>query len=187
MVGKQISHPALSQCETTSTASPALANHASRSVAFSVVRSTVSDVCTRVIVSIPLTYRKGVTGNASAQHGAYYSCMELKRYRDASVFEFGDLQIRELTPDVFDVASFAEIVVPVGADREPRVSAKEHRMYICFVGEIEFSVNGESIRLATGDVLHISEGETYGFHNGGYQDGRLLLIRVPGPSLSQNP
>ncbi len=113
--------------------------------------------------------------------------MELKRYRDAQAFEFGDLQIRELTPDVFDAASFAEIVVPVGADREPRVSAKEHRMYICFVGEVEFTVNDESLRLTTGDVLHISEGETYGFHNGGYQDGRLLLIRVPGPSLSQNP
>lgn len=113
--------------------------------------------------------------------------MELKRYLDAQVFEFGDLQIRELTPDAFDGASFAEIVVPIGADREPRVSAKDHRMYICFTGVIEFTVNDESIRLSSGDVLHIAEGETYGFHNGGYQDGRLLLIRVPGPSLPQNP
>ncbi|MCZ7534422.1 MAG: cupin domain-containing protein [Acidimicrobiia bacterium] len=112
--------------------------------------------------------------------------MELKRYSDAPVFKFGDLQLRELTPEVFDAASFAEVVVPIGADREPRVSSKEHRMYICFVGEVEFSVNGESIRLTTGDVLHISEGETYGFHNGGYQEVRLLLIRVPGPSIPQS-
>ncbi|MDA2978704.1 MAG: hypothetical protein O3B42_02925 [Actinomycetota bacterium] len=112
--------------------------------------------------------------------------MELKRYADANPFKFGDLQLRELTPDAFSGASFAEIVVPVGADREPRVSAKEHRMYICFVGEIQFSVDDNAFRMRTGDVLHIAEGEMYGFHNGGYQEGRLLLIRVPGPSIPQN-
>ncbi len=112
--------------------------------------------------------------------------MEYRKYTDAAPFEFGDLQLRELTPDAFDLASFAEIVVPIGADREPRVSAKTHRIYICFVGEIEFSVDDATIRITPGDVLHISEGETYGFHNGGYQEGRLLLIRVPGPSLPEN-
>lgn len=120
------------------------------------------------------------------QRAAYDRRMELKRYSNAAPFRFGDLELRELTPDAFDGASFAEVVIPVGADREPRVSAKDHRMYICFVGEIEFSVDNESFRLKTGDVVHIAEGEMYGFHNGGYQEGRLLLIRVPGPSLPQN-
>ncbi len=112
--------------------------------------------------------------------------MEYKRYNDVTAFEFGDLQLRELTPDAFTDASFAEIVVPVGADREPRTNAKTHRIYICFVGEIEFTVDEAVIRLTPGDVLHIAEGESYGFHNGGYQEGRLLLLRVPGPSLPEN-
>lgn len=112
--------------------------------------------------------------------------MELRKYADAAPFIFGDLELRELTPDSFSDASFAEIVVPIGADREPRVNAKTHRMYICFAGEIEFTVNGEAVRLETGDVLHIAEGERYGFHNGGYQVGRLLLLRVPGPSMPEN-
>jgi mannose-6-phosphate isomerase-like protein (cupin superfamily) len=112
--------------------------------------------------------------------------MELRKYRDASPFAFGDLELRELTPDAFSDASFAEIVVPIGADREPRVNTKTHRMYICFTGEIEFTVNDEKVRLETGDVLHIAEGETYGFHNGGYQIGRLLLLRVPGPSMPEH-
>ncbi len=107
--------------------------------------------------------------------------MELKQYSDAAPFVFGDLELRELTPEAFTDASFAEIVVPVGADREPRVNAKTHRMYICIVGEIEFTVDDVIVRLKTGDVIHIAEGETYGFHNGGYQTGRLLLLRVPGP------
>jgi mannose-6-phosphate isomerase-like protein (cupin superfamily) len=112
--------------------------------------------------------------------------MEFKKYTEAAPFVFGDLELRELTPDAFKEASFAEIVVPVGAEREPRVNAKTHRIYICFVGDIEFTIDDEIVRLTTGDVLHIAEGETYGFHTGGYQVGRLLLLRVPGPSLPEN-
>jgi mannose-6-phosphate isomerase-like protein (cupin superfamily) len=112
--------------------------------------------------------------------------MEYKRYTDATPFAFGDLELRELTPEAFRDASFAEVVVPVGADRVPRVNAKTHRIYICFAGDIEFTVEDEVVHLMTGDVLHIAEGETYGFHNGGYQVGRLLLLRVPGPSLPEN-
>jgi mannose-6-phosphate isomerase-like protein (cupin superfamily) len=112
--------------------------------------------------------------------------MEYKRYSDVIPFAFGDLELRELTPEAFEDASFAEVVVPVGADREPRVNAKAHRIYICFVGDIEFTVEDTVVHLTTGDVLHIAEGETYGFHNGGYQVGRLLLLRVPGPSLPEN-
>ena len=56
-------------------------------------------------------------------------------------------------------------------------------MYVGLVGDIEFKVDGEVFRLSPGDVVHIDKGEEYGFHNGGYEEGRLLLIRVPGPSL----
>ena len=109
--------------------------------------------------------------------------MELKRYSDAAPFMFGDFELRELTPTAYDGSSFAEIVVPIGADRTPRASEKEHRMYVGLVGDIEFKVDGEVFRLSQGDVVHIDKGETYGFHNGGYEVGRLLLIRVPGPLL----
>lgn len=109
--------------------------------------------------------------------------MELKRYRDIPAFEFGDIQLRELTPDAFDLASFAEVVLPIGIERSERVSEKDHRMYICFRGEIEFTVAGETFRITPGDVVHISSGESYRFHNGGYEEGRLLLIRVPGPEV----
>ncbi len=109
--------------------------------------------------------------------------MELKRYKDAAPFIFGDLELRELTPDAFTAASFAEVVIPVGVDRVPRVSEKDHRIYVGLVGDIEFTVDDETIHLGPGDVLHIDKGEKYGFHNGGYQDGRLLLIRVPGPVI----
>ncbi len=109
--------------------------------------------------------------------------MELKRYADAAPFVFGDFELRELTPDSYAGSSFAEVIVPIGADRTPRVSEKDHRMYVGLVGDIEFRVDDEVFHLGQGDVLHIEAGEEYGFHNGGYEEGRLLLIRVPGPAL----
>ncbi len=111
--------------------------------------------------------------------------MELKRYADIAAFEYADIQLRELTPSVFGLASFAEVILPIGVDRPERESAKDHRIYLCIRGEIEFKVEGETFRIGEGDVLHIDKGETYGFHNGGYEEGRLLLIRVPGPELSE--
>ncbi|MCL1595351.1 MAG: cupin domain-containing protein [Actinomycetia bacterium] len=112
--------------------------------------------------------------------------MELRRYSDAVPFAFGDFELRELTPTAFELASFAEIIVPIGVDRPQRESVKDHRMYLCLQGDIQFTVDGEMFRIGRGDVLHIDKGETYGFHNGGYEEGRLLLFRVPGPSLPEN-
>lgn len=112
--------------------------------------------------------------------------MELRRYSDAKPFEFGDFELRELTPDAFDIASFAEIILPIGVERPQRESVKEHRMYLCLEGDIQFTVDDDSFRISQGDVLHIAKGEVYGFHNGGYEQARLLLFRVPGPILPGN-
>jgi len=111
--------------------------------------------------------------------------MERKRYADAAPFEFGDFVVRELSPDAFSIGSVAEIIVPIGAERTARVSEKTHRMYVVVTGDIEFRVAGEVFRAGAGDTIHIASGEEYGFHNGGYEAGRLLLIRVPGPTLPE--
>ena len=107
--------------------------------------------------------------------------MELKRYADQAPFMYGDIQLREMTPEAFDLASFAEVVLPIGVERPARQNAKDHRIYVCQSGDIEFTVDGAVFHLERGDVVHIAKGETYGFHNGGYEEGRLLLLRVPGP------
>lgn len=112
--------------------------------------------------------------------------MELIRRDEVEPFEFADITLRELTPKAFDLGSIAEVTVPMGAVRPARVNRKTHRIYHCLQGEIEFTVDGRTLRLRPGDVLHIAEGEEYGFHNGGYEEGCLLLIRVPGPSLPEN-
>lgn len=113
---------------------------------------------------------------------SYYRTMEHKRYVDAAPFQFGDFTVRELSSEAFSIGSVAEILVPMGAERDSRVSEKTHRMYVVVAGDLEFRVAGETFRAEPGDTIHISPGEEYGFHNGGYEDGRLLLIRVPGPT-----
>ena len=35
--------------------------------------------------------------------------MELKRYRDAESFQFGNLVVRDMTPALFDVATFSHL------------------------------------------------------------------------------
>ena len=113
--------------------------------------------------------------------------MELRRYADQPPFAFGDIELRELTPEAFPIASFAEVVLPIGVERPARENAKDHRIYICLRGDIAFTVDDETFRLGRGDVVHIDKGETYRFHNGGYEEGRMLLIRVPGPTRTDSP
>ena len=168
---------------TTETARPVSANHPSISRSVMVVRSGASLMGT--------TYRPGVTETRSTGRGsgppvmAYHRGMQLKRYADAAPFEFGDFTVRELSPEAFDIGSVGEITVPIGAERDARVSEKTHRMYIVITGDIEFRVAGKTFRAGPGDTIHIAAGEEYGFHNGGYEEGKLLLVRVPGPTLPE--
>lgn len=139
-----------------------------------------------VIASIPRNLQTGCDTNGADARSGTLAPMELKRYADIAPFEYADIQLRELTPSVFNLASFAEVVLPIGVERSERQNTKDHRIYLCLRGEIEFTVEGETLRLGVGDVLHIDNGETYRFHNGGYEEGRLLLLRVPGPELPES-
>jgi mannose-6-phosphate isomerase-like protein (cupin superfamily) len=105
--------------------------------------------------------------------------MELKRYDDAESFPFGNLTVRDMTPSLFQRASFSEIEVPIGADNPPYAAAANDKVYIGVSGDVEFKIDGIAKRLRRGDVLVIERGEQYQYHNGGYEMGRLFLIQVP--------
>ena len=105
--------------------------------------------------------------------------MELKRYDEIEPFPFGNLEIRDMTPSVFRVARMAEVEVPIGADNPPYAAADNVKVYVGLSGDIEFHVDGESVRVRRGDVLVINQGEQYSYHNGGYEQGRLFVIQAP--------
>ncbi|HHC08531.1 MAG TPA: cupin domain-containing protein [Actinobacteria bacterium] len=112
--------------------------------------------------------------------------MEFVAHDETKPFSFADFTLRELTPGAFEEGSIAEVVVPIGADRPERENLKRHRIYVGLAGDVEFEVDGATVHVRPGDLLHIGEGERYRFHNGGYEEAKLLLIRMPGPSLPEN-
>lgn len=108
--------------------------------------------------------------------------MQITRRQESIPYQFADLWLRELSPEAMQSGSIAEIVVPIGVQRPSRVSQKVDRVYVVLSGAVEFTVNGRSEILVAGDVIHIAQGEEYGFLNGGQEEARLLLFRSPAPS-----
>ena len=105
--------------------------------------------------------------------------MELKRYVDAESFQFGNLVVRDMTPSMFDVATFTDVEVPIGADNPPYATEVNEKVYVGVTGIIEFAIGDEAVRVGPGDVLVVHAGEEFRYHNGGYAPGRLFVIQVP--------
>lgn len=105
--------------------------------------------------------------------------MELHRYDETATFTFGHLVIRDMVPEGFDRLSIAEVEVPIGADNPPYAAAAADKVYVGITGDIEFRSGDQTARVRRGDVLVVPAGETYSYHNGGYEVGRLLLLQIP--------
>lgn len=108
--------------------------------------------------------------------------MQTTRYSDVAPYQFADLWLRELSPDAMQAGSIAEVTIPIGIQRPSRHSQKVDRVYVGLAGEVQFTIEGEGVLIGPGDVIHIAEGEEYGFFNGGQEEARLLLFRSPAPS-----
>lgn len=106
--------------------------------------------------------------------------MEHVRYDEATAVPFGNLSIRDVTPESLRVASMAEVEVPIGADNPPFAAAGKRKVYLGLKGDIEFNIDGTRVRVRRGDTLLIDSGEAYSYHNGGYEPGRMLLLQIPG-------
>jgi mannose-6-phosphate isomerase-like protein (cupin superfamily) len=105
--------------------------------------------------------------------------MEIKKYADAESFPFGHLVIRDLTPGLFSRATLSEIEVPIGADTPPYAAHANDKVYVGVTGDIAFDIDGKTVRVRRGDVLVVHRGESFRYHNGGYEMGRLFLIQIP--------
>ena len=111
--------------------------------------------------------------------------MHITRYEETKPYQFADLWLREVSPDVMAAGSIAEVTMPIGVERRSRVSQKLDRVYVGLSGEVQFTVDGETVLIGNGDVIHIARGEEYGYVNGGQEEARLLLFRSPAPSVPE--
>lgn len=111
--------------------------------------------------------------------------MQISRYNEIRPYQFADLWLRELSPDAMAAGSIAEVTLPIGVERRSRVSQKVDRVYVGLSGDVQFTVDGQTFLVGVGDVVHIAQGEEYGFFNGGQEEARLLLFRSPAPSIPE--
>ncbi len=105
--------------------------------------------------------------------------MELKSYDKAASFPFGNRTVRDMTPESFSQLSMAVVEVPLGADNPPFAEQRKEKIYVVLEGEVEFTSGEESALVGQGDVLVLSGGEQYSYHNGGYVPARLLVLQRP--------
>ena len=105
--------------------------------------------------------------------------MELKTYQGEEPFPFGTLAVRDMTPATFTRLSVAVVEVPIGAEHPPFAEERKEKIYVGLRGEIQFTCDGETALVRSGDVLVFSPGEQYSYHNGGYEPGQLLVLQRP--------
>lgn len=105
--------------------------------------------------------------------------MELKSYDKEAPFPFGNLTVRDMTPESFTELSMAVVEVPIGAEHPPFAELRKEKIYVVLEGEVQFTSGEETALVRTGDVLVFGGGEQYSYHNGGYIAARLLVLQRP--------
>jgi mannose-6-phosphate isomerase-like protein (cupin superfamily) len=105
--------------------------------------------------------------------------VELKSYDKAGPFPFGNLTVRDMTPDSFTELSMAIVEIPIGAEHPPFAEHRKEKIYIVLEGELQFTSGEETLLATRGDVLVFAGGEQYSYHNGGYSPGKLLVLQRP--------
>lgn len=105
--------------------------------------------------------------------------MELKTHDSEAPFPFGTLSVRDMTPDSFSELSMGLVEVPIGGEHPPFAEQRKEKIYVGLKGQVEFTCEGEIARVGPGDILVFAGGESYSYHNGGYEPGQLLVLQRP--------
>jgi mannose-6-phosphate isomerase-like protein (cupin superfamily) len=105
--------------------------------------------------------------------------VELRSFDETAPFPFGNLTVRDMTPESFTQLSMAIVEVPIAADNPPFAEHRKEKIYVVLEGELQFTSSGETVLAGRGDVLVFAGGEQYSYHNGGYSPGKLLVLQRP--------
>jgi quercetin dioxygenase-like cupin family protein len=77
-----------------------------------------------------------------------------------------------------------EATVPPDEGANPHLHADKEEQFYVIEGELTFEVDGQTIEVGTGDVIHVPRGVVHSFRNGGRQ-AKLLSTFVPGTGIDQ--
>lgn len=105
--------------------------------------------------------------------------MDSIEYDAVKPFDFHGLTIRELTPASLHPLSIAEIEVAPGVRHPLARSSQCEKVYHCTEGSVHFQVEGNSVRLKRGDVLHIDVNEWFSYVNEQEIAACMVLVHCP--------
>ena len=77
-----------------------------------------------------------------------------------------------------------EATVPPDEGANPHVHADDDEQFFVLDGELTFEVDGKTIEVGPGDILHVPRGVVHSFRNGGRQ-AKLLATFVPGTGIDR--
>jgi quercetin dioxygenase-like cupin family protein len=83
------------------------------------------------------------------------------------------------TRDTGGAFALAEVEVRAGAEPPPHVHANEEESFYVLEGELDFVVDGETLRLRAGDFAVLPRGRVHGFRVRS-ERARMLLLVTPG-------
>jgi mannose-6-phosphate isomerase-like protein (cupin superfamily) len=93
--------------------------------------------------------------------------------------EFDGLKIIDYTAGRDTRSSLAEITVPAGVRHRSSWSNRSDKYYYVVEGNIEFTLNGESKSLSSGDICVVHQAVRFSYVNSGSNDVKLILIHTP--------
>jgi mannose-6-phosphate isomerase-like protein (cupin superfamily) len=101
------------------------------------------------------------------------------RHDAADPIEFDGLEIVDYTAGQETSSSFAEITVPAGVRHRLSWSNRSDKYYYVVQGEVNFTVDGETNTLFSGDVCIIPQGSRFWYTNIGSDQAILILVHTP--------
>jgi mannose-6-phosphate isomerase-like protein (cupin superfamily) len=93
--------------------------------------------------------------------------------------DFKGLEIKDYTAGLNISSSIAEITVPPGTIHPRTYSEKSDKYYYMVTGILQFTVEDESCRLASGDVCIISKNKRFSYRNDSPNTAKVILIHTP--------
>ena len=105
--------------------------------------------------------------------------VDLVRSSNVTPFDFGGLQIRDLTAKSLDSASIAQIHVAPGAEHPKAKSVRSDKLYVCLEGTVAFASDSGNVQLEPSDLLVIRKNEWFQYQNRSDNPATLLLIHAP--------
>jgi mannose-6-phosphate isomerase-like protein (cupin superfamily) len=98
---------------------------------------------------------------------------------EVTPIDFGGLSILDYTAGREEQSSFAVIAVPPGVSHQRSWSKRSDKFYYVMEGAVDFTVDGASSTLFSGDFCIVRKGAVFAYANSSGRPASLILVHTP--------